>query len=77
MKPTKVVVDDEYEFLYRLEWEDGVKSEDKYNITRAMDILRNYDAYELNMVRQPPRRIGEGTVQRQTSGPRKVTGALE
>lgn len=31
--------------MYRLEWADGMKSEDMYNFTRAWDILNNYDYY--------------------------------
>ena len=48
-KPKKVVPDVKYQDMYRLEWKDGVLSEDMYNLSRANDILRNYDAYVHNM----------------------------
>jgi hypothetical protein len=44
MKPIKIVP-----VMFKLEWEDGTLSEDCYNLTRANDILRNYDKYMKNM----------------------------
>lgn len=35
--------------MFKLQWEDGTLSEDCYNLTRANDILRNYDNYVKNM----------------------------
>ena len=35
--------------MFKLQWEDGTLSEDCYNLTRANDILRNYDKYMKNM----------------------------
>lgn len=49
MKPVKVIKDLEYPDMYRLKWKDKVLSEDMYNLTRANDILRNYDEYLANM----------------------------
>lgn len=48
-KPIKVVQDTKYPTMFRLQWADGVLSEDFYNKTRAHDILRNYDNYVKNM----------------------------
>ena len=45
MKPTSIVADSKYPSMYRLQWADGMLSADMYNLTRAKDILRNYDAY--------------------------------
>lgn len=49
MKPIAIVKDTEYTEMYRLRWKDGVLSEDFYNLTRANDILNNYDEYIRNM----------------------------
>lgn len=49
MKPIKIVKDSTYPTQYRLKWEDGVLSEDFYNLTRAKDILVNYDEYRRSM----------------------------
>lgn len=38
--------------MFRLEWKDGVLSEDMYNLTRAKDILKNYGEYRKNMVQR-------------------------
>lgn len=51
MKPIRAVVDSKYPNMHRLQWEDGVLSADMYNLTRANDILRNYDRYVDNMVK--------------------------
>lgn len=51
-KPTKIVKDKEHKGLCRLKWADGVFSEDLYNLTRAKDILKNYDAYRYNMTKR-------------------------
>lgn len=48
MKPNKIVKDLEFTGMYRLQWPDGVLSEDFYNLTRVKDILRNYDFYVEN-----------------------------
>lgn len=50
-KPVKIVPNDIHLGMYRLEWEDGVKSEDMYNWTRANDILKNYELYRSSMER--------------------------
>jgi hypothetical protein len=63
--PIKVTIDTKYSNMYRLEWKDGVLSEDMYNLSRANDILRNYKEYRANMFKTPPR------------GARKVTGAFK
>lgn len=52
MKPIKIVEDKTCPEMFRLEWSDGVLSEDFYNQTRAHDILRNYDEYRRNMEMQ-------------------------
>lgn len=54
MKPTKIVEHKKYQGMYYLVWEDGVKSQDFYNLTRANDILKNYDEYRLNMLKRDP-----------------------
>lgn len=36
MNPIRITKDTQYSEMYRLEWEDGVKS-DMYNLTRAND----------------------------------------
>lgn len=51
MKPMRVVDDPIYNKISRLEWADGSISVDWYNLTRANDILRNYDRYVDNMVK--------------------------
>lgn len=48
-KPTEMVKDEKYPEMYRLKWADGVLSADFYNLTRAKDILKNYDFYRNNM----------------------------
>lgn len=48
-KPVRLVNDVTYDQMYRLEWEDGVKSQDMYNLTRAKDILKNYSSYRKYM----------------------------
>lgn len=45
MNPNTVVQDKIYPEMYRLKWPDGVLSEDFYNISRAYDILNNYEDY--------------------------------
>jgi hypothetical protein len=50
MKPTGIVRDSTHPGMFRLLWEDGVLSADMYNLSRAYDILRNYDAYRDRMV---------------------------
>ena len=45
MNPIKITKDTKYPNMYRLVWEDGVFSEDMYNLTRANDILKHYDGY--------------------------------
>lgn len=54
MKPVRILKDKKYEDMYRLQWEDKVLSEDMYNLTRAHDILLNYDLYRYNMKRPYP-----------------------
>lgn len=49
MKPDKIVEHETYKGMYYLEWPDGVQSADFYNLTRAKDILKNYDSYVNNM----------------------------
>lgn len=44
-RPIKVVPHEHYTGMHRLEWSDGVKSADFYNLSRAKDILRRYDDY--------------------------------
>jgi hypothetical protein len=48
-KPIKVVQNSTYPDMYRLEWKDGIQSQDMYNLSRAHDILRNYREYRKNM----------------------------
>lgn len=48
MKPSGIVEHKTYKGMYYLEWADGVKSVDFYNLTRAKDILKNYDSYVKN-----------------------------
>lgn len=48
-KPEKVVEDKHFIGMWRLEWADGVLSEDMYSLTRARDILKNYDEYRYYM----------------------------
>lgn len=54
MKPYKIIEHKKYKGMYYLVWEDGVKSQDFYNLTRANDILKNYDLYRYNMQRPDP-----------------------
>ena len=54
MKPIKIVKDQKYPGMYRLKWKDGVLSEDMYNLTRAHDILLNYEEYRANMLKRAP-----------------------
>lgn len=49
MNPVKIELDIKYEGMYRLVWENKTVSEDCYNLTRANDILKNYDEYRRNM----------------------------
>lgn len=49
MKPKQIVEDRNYKGMYRLEYDDGVVSEEMYNLTRARDILRNYPSYVRDM----------------------------
>lgn len=35
-RPVKVIPDSTYPGMYRVEWEDGVLSQDFYNYTRAI-----------------------------------------
>ena len=56
-KPIKIIPDDIHPKMYRLQWPDGVKSQDFYNQTIATDILNNYDTYVNNMKKKPPKRI--------------------
>lgn len=53
--PVKITQDRKYPSQYRLEWKDGVQSEDFYNLTRANDILNNYASYRYNMTKPTPR----------------------
>lgn len=48
-RPVKIEYDMKYENMYRLVWEDKIPSADMYNLTRANDILKNYDLYVANM----------------------------
>lgn len=48
-KPIKIIKDEKYPDMYRLQWKDGVLSQDMYNLTRAKDILKNYREYAKNM----------------------------
>lgn len=64
-KPVRVIEDKKHKGMYRLEWEDGTMSigtsDPKpwekgghygfYNLTRANDILKNYDLYVSSMER--------------------------
>jgi hypothetical protein len=50
-RPISIVPDSKYPNMHRLQWADGVLSQDMYNLTRAKDILRNYDKYTDNMVK--------------------------
>lgn len=52
--PVEIVPDVKYPEMYRLKWVDGVLSEDFYNMTRAHDMLLNYDLYRYNMKRPDP-----------------------
>ena len=54
MNPETVVKDKKYgkQGMYRLKWPDRVLSEDFYNLTRANDILKNYEEYQDNMNRR-------------------------
>jgi hypothetical protein len=45
MKPIEVVVDKTYPNMWRVRYNDGVISEEMYNLTRANDILKNYRNY--------------------------------
>lgn len=51
MQPKEIIEDKVYKGMYRLKWSDGVLSEDFYNLTRANDILANYDLYVSSMKR--------------------------
>jgi hypothetical protein len=53
--PIAVDHDMKYEGMYRLRWADGVVSEDMYNLTRAKDILKNYQLYRQHMAMPNPR----------------------
>ena len=53
--PVKIIKDFKYESMYRLEWADGIASEDMYNLTWANDILNNYGVYRQNMKQRDPR----------------------
>jgi hypothetical protein len=53
-KPVRIIPDKVHPKMYRLEWEDGVLSEDMYNWTRTNDILNNYDEYVNNMNKRDP-----------------------
>jgi len=48
-KPTNIVPDRRYPNMFRLRWRNGDLSADMYNLTRANDILRNYDRYLADM----------------------------
>lgn len=48
-KLVKITEDNKYKDMFRLEWSDGVLSEDFYNLTRANEILKNYDEYVKDM----------------------------
>lgn len=50
----KVVKDQEYQNMYRIQWPDGTLSEDMYNFTRAKDYVQRLSVQEL--------KPGEGTV---------------
>ena len=50
-KPTNIVPDRRYPNMFRLRWRNGDLSADMYNLTRANDILRNYDRYVESMAR--------------------------
>jgi len=63
--PVRVIQDTKYPKMYRLQWKDGILSEDMYNLSRANDILKNYKSYRSNMFKKPP------------SGPNLVTGAFK
>lgn len=54
MEPIEIVEDTKYPNMWRLKWEDGVLSADCYNLTRANDILNNYDEYRYNMFKPVP-----------------------
>jgi hypothetical protein len=53
--PIKITEDTVYPSQYRLEWADGVLSEDFYNKTRATDILNNYKLRRYEMKKTDPR----------------------
>jgi hypothetical protein len=50
-KPTNIVPDRRYPGMFRLRWRNGDLSADMYNLTRANDILRNYDRYVESMAK--------------------------
>ena len=52
--PIKIVKDKIYPDMYRLKWEDGVLSEDMYNLSWAHDIFLHYAEYRENMRRRDP-----------------------
>jgi hypothetical protein len=58
-KPVRVISDENYPGMCRLQWRGGVLSADMYNRTRAKDILRNYDRYLQYMATaERQRRVG-------------------
>jgi len=71
-KPVDIVQDATYPNLYRLKWEDGVLSDDLYNRTRAVEILRNYDFYaNVTEMQSSP------AFKRSPGRPRKAADALK
>ena len=46
-KPKEIVEDEQQEGMYRLKWPNGKLSEDYYNKSRATEILRNPDRYDV------------------------------
>lgn len=45
MKPIELIKDETYPLMYRIKYDDGVVSDEMYNLTRAKDILKNYKSY--------------------------------
>jgi hypothetical protein len=68
LKPTSVVPDSKYPSMFRLQWDDGVLSADMYNLTRAKDILRNYDRYVDDMVKGDRLKAYRFVARKQTAG---------
>jgi len=47
MEEMKIVKDEQYQNMYRIQWPDGTLSEDMYNYTRAKDYIQRLSVQEL------------------------------